>query len=174
MFDIRRPVKIFVANGEVRYGTRVDNGFFPVFSVELIDEAKLLTEIVPWACTDSLESYARRLEEMSSKTLTEKYVEARKRGIKHSGDLALDANVDSEMFLSKLALEQEIRGLYVELGPSARDIEQFHDRDHLYPESTKKKRALLRAKLAEHQELVKATQKPNPIALAIMGASEED
>jgi hypothetical protein len=90
MFDLRRPIKIFVANGEVRYGSRVDNGFFPVFSVDLLDEAKLLIEIVPWACTDSLTSYAHRLEEMSRKTLTEKYETARKMGLPNSGDLSND------------------------------------------------------------------------------------
>lgn len=90
MFDLRRPIKIFVANGEVRYGSRVDNGFFPVFSVELLDEAKLLTEIIPWACTDSLESYARRLEEMSKKTLTEKYEAGRQMGILNCGNVSKD------------------------------------------------------------------------------------
>jgi hypothetical protein len=63
MFDLRNPIKIFVANGEVRYGPKVDHGFFPVFSVDTAVIAKLLVETWPWVCTDSLSSYGKRLEE---------------------------------------------------------------------------------------------------------------
>lgn len=66
MFDMRWPVKIFVANGKVRYGTRVDDGFFPIFSVRTIQDAKRLIESFPWARTDSLTSYAHKLETASA------------------------------------------------------------------------------------------------------------
>jgi hypothetical protein len=75
MFDIRQPIKIFVRNGEVRYGRKVDPGFFPVYSVKEEEDAKVLVEALPWACTDSLTSYARRLESMSDEVLAAKYQE---------------------------------------------------------------------------------------------------
>ena len=63
MFDVRRKIKIFVANGEVRYGPKVEEGFFPIFSVDTEVVARLLVRAWPWAPTDSLSSYAKRLEE---------------------------------------------------------------------------------------------------------------
>lgn len=62
MFDCRKPIKIFVRNGEVRCGPKVDPGFFPVFSVEREEDALILIDDLPWACTDTLVSYAKRLE----------------------------------------------------------------------------------------------------------------
>lgn len=124
MFDLRRPIKIFVANGEVRYGPRVDNGFFPIFSVELIEEAKLLTEIVPWACTDSLTSYANRLEKMFRKTLTEKYEAARRMGLPNSGDLARDAEAKKQQEVDSVsddlanALQNPLAARAGDSGPS--------------------------------------------------------
>jgi len=65
MFDLRNKIKIFVGNGEVRFGTKVDPGFFPVYSVKEESQAKLIVEMTPWAHTDTLTTYARRLEGFS-------------------------------------------------------------------------------------------------------------
>lgn len=68
MFDLRYKIKIFVANGEVRCGSKVDSGFFPIFSVDTEEQAISLIEGVPWSSTDSLTTYARRLEDSLLKT----------------------------------------------------------------------------------------------------------
>ena len=68
MFDIRNKIKIFVSNGEVRYGLKVEQGFFPVFSVKKEEDAKLLIEMVPWTNEDTLSTYARKLEDTRAGT----------------------------------------------------------------------------------------------------------
>lgn len=155
MFDLRNKIKIFVANGEVRYGPRVDPGFFPVFSVQEEEDAKALIEALPWACTDSLTTYARRLESMCEQVI------------------AAETVSQSEEFLSMLELKQKVESLCAELGPSGRDI-KLENRDYLYPDETRDKRALLRESLTQLKELKEKLEQPSPIALAIMEASDDD
>ena len=62
MFDLRNKIKISVRNGEVRYGPRVDEGFFPIFSVGSSEDAVYIIKATPWLQSDSLTTYARKLE----------------------------------------------------------------------------------------------------------------
>ena len=155
MFDLRRPIKIFVANGEVRYGTRVDNGFFPVYSVQEEEDAKVLVEALPWVCTDTLTTYAQRLESMCGQVVGAKAVD------------------QSEEFLDLLEAEKRVKTLSIELGVKSQALDMKH-RDHLFSAEDAAKREQLREALAQFNELNEKVKKPNPIALAIMGASEED
>lgn len=154
MFDLRHAIKIFVGNGEVRYGTRVDQGFFPVYSVQFEEDAKTLVEQLPWGNGDTLTAYARRLESMCDAVIS-----ARENGLQ-------------EEFQNKLNAEREmmdIRNQLMEIGKNLNTPEFVLSKseDDL---------AALRQQFQEGVDrlevLVEENQKPNPIAMAIMEASE--
>lgn len=83
MFDVRRKIKIYIKDSQAMYGKWVEQGGFPVFSVDTNEEAKKLVEAYPFTCTDSLTSYAARVQASHGKGL-------------HSGEhyLAHDINLD--------------------------------------------------------------------------------
>ena len=138
----------------MRYGTRVDHGFFPVFSVKEEEDAKLLVEALPWACTDSLTTYARRLESMSDEVI----------GARHADQ--------TEEFLAKLEAEREMGEIKTKLMDLGRKLN-----DEVFVKSQSEDELnMLRDSFQEGvdrlQALVEENQKPNPIAQAIMEASE--
>lgn len=158
MFDLRNKIKIYVGNGEVRYGPRVEPGFFPVFSVKDSDKAKLLIETLPWTDADSLQTYSRKLESMA--------------------DHALSSDGDS--YLAKLKVQQEVKALQdkiVELGNKLKcqgnsylQLQRPESRTWNYDEL----RAEFQENLDKLEVLVAENQQPSPIAIAIMGVNDEE